>query len=102
VRAVDKLSLPDLHKRLPTISQRLALINNRVLLNIHSAVFGMTNHPLSSAAMKIRMLETVSGHTIPAAALTAYARVEDRTPLAAGFKMLVVFGYSNTTSARLP
>jgi signal transduction histidine kinase/ActR/RegA family two-component response regulator len=39
---------------------------------------------------KIRMLETVSGHTIPAVALTAYARVEDRTrALSAGFNMFV-------------
>lgn len=39
---------------------------------------------------KIRMLETVSGHAIPAVALTAYARVEDRTrALSAGFNMFV-------------
>jgi CheY-like chemotaxis protein len=39
---------------------------------------------------KIRMLETASGHAIPAVALTAYARVEDRTrALSAGFNMFV-------------
>lgn len=39
---------------------------------------------------KVRMLETVSGHAIPAVALTAYARVEDRTrALSAGFNMFV-------------
>lgn len=39
---------------------------------------------------KIRMLETVSGHAIPAVALTAYARIEDRTrALSAGFNMFV-------------
>lgn len=39
---------------------------------------------------KIRTLETASGHAIPAVALTAYARVEDRTrALSAGFNMFV-------------
>ena len=39
---------------------------------------------------KIRMLEASNGHKIPAVALTAYVRVEDRTrALSAGFNMFV-------------